>query len=143
MGAYNLDWKWMANRTGSNLTNKFLSHNQDCGCEVESKPSSSATCLYPGIPTPSPLRPRLSPHSYSLISLLTGVTGPCQSRSHTIIVMLRKMQFLVTQRPSHTMVRLVSMTTLKGLLFRYSEAAWEMQGVETRLPRSQKCSIEL
>lgn len=63
-GAYNLDQEWVANRIGSDLTNKFLSHIQDCGCESKSSPT--ATCLYPGIPMPSPLYLCLSQPSTAL-----------------------------------------------------------------------------
>lgn len=68
MGAYNLDWKWMANRTGSNLTNKFLSHNQDCGAKWRANPHLQplvSTLAFPRL-LPSALA---SPHTLTALSL--------------------------------------------------------------------------
>lgn len=68
---------------------------------------------------PSPLGPCLSPPS--LVFFLTGVTGPHESRSQRYHGNAQQNTVLGdSEGPSHTMVRLVSMTTLKGLLFRHS-----------------------
>lgn len=68
-------------------------------------------CLLPSaLASPHPLQPCLFPDWSNV---------PGRIGASTIIEMLGKIQFLVTQK-AHTMVRLVSMTTLKGLLFRSS-----------------------
>lgn len=102
--ARSLDWKWTENGAGPKRTKSLGT--------VGMKYRTSPHCQPLVSPHPPPLQP---------FSSLTGVTGPCLGRGqHYHSDAEQNTALDDSEGPSHTMVRLVSMTTLKGLLFIYS-----------------------